>query len=505
MKLIIKYLKIGGKTMPLQNKYLRYSPEITLEILTLIWNKLLSLEIKGKIYSYYPENNLEAFKKGGYIWIGPDGSYSFGIDNNRGRSTFTETTVQEILGYDPFVKDDFVLQSRWYIQLTEENYSSVVKWHKKIDNAGRSYDIGSFYGVYESGKGDAWANKENAVKYQIITFDQFQKYVLKESIEQPKQPLKQAVHCKTQEEWDFVTEKLGYKWTEGHWNKYGKYTCIEIWDKGYGTSDLAFKNYQILSFQEWCDLNGYKTEKEVKFEVGKWYYFEIYNRDPRRIKCSGIDKEWVNCSSYSVGNGNISVCNNSWKLSSITNSSIKELSIEEIQQYLQHDHPNKITPVIQQTRDMQKANQEFKVGDWVLAVGNISDYKRPTVGKLDKFSTGKSYDSRVSFYGSTRYLSIWSNIIRHATPEEINNHLISIGEIPAGEPLNNGIEPNKDGMFKYKSTLPGTSWSGGTIQNHLDAIIPTTGNSYSKDFSTSIIPVKSISAEVEFNFLPEPK
>ena len=26
-------------------------------------------------------------------------------------------------------------------------------------------------------------------------------------------PLKQAVHCKTQEEWDFVTDKLGYKWT----------------------------------------------------------------------------------------------------------------------------------------------------------------------------------------------------------------------------------------------------------------------------------------------------
>ena len=94
---------------------------------------------------------------------------------------------------------------------------------------------------------------------------------------------------------------------------------------------------------------------------------------------------------------------------------------------------------------------------------------------------------------------------RHATPEEINNHLISIEQIPAGEPLNTGIEPNKDGMFKYKQTMPGASWSGGTIDNHLDAMIPTTGNSYNKDFSTSIIPVKSISAEVEFNFLPEPK
>ena len=48
---------------------------------------------------------------------------------------------------------------------------------------------------------------------------------------------------------------------------------------------------------------------------------------------------------------------------------------------------------------------------------------------------------------------------RHATPEEINNHLISIGQIPAGEPLNTGIEPNKDGMFKY-TTYAGTIHAG---------------------------------------------
>ena len=171
---------------------------------------------------------------------------------------------------------------------------------------------------------------------------------------EPKQPLKQAVHCKTQEEWDFVTEKLGYKWTEGRWNKYGEYTCIEIGDKGYGTSDLAFKNYQILSFQEWCDLNGYKMEKEVKFEVGDWM----------------------------VLGGN-------------------------------HSHGG------------------YSIGDLIQIeslTGNTFTAKEKNSNKLN---TGFSL-----------------TLNRHATPEEINNHLISIGQIPAGEPLNTGIEPNKDVIYQ---------------------------------------------------------
>ena len=48
---------------------------------------------------------------------------------------------------------------------------------------------------------------------------------------------------------------------------------------------------------------------------------------------------------------------------------------------------------------------------------------------------------------------------RLATQEEINNHLISIGKIPAGELLNTSIEPNKDGMYKY-STYNGSTFVG---------------------------------------------
>ena len=101
-----------------------------------------------------------------------------------------------------------------------------------------------------------------------------------------------------------------------------------------------------------------------------------------------------------------------------------EIDIEEIQQYLPDGHPDKI-----------KSN-DFKVGDWVIAIGNINEYENPTIGKLNEFSTERNYDSRVSFYENGKYVSIWANVIRHATPEEINNHLLSIGQISIGELLN---------------------------------------------------------------------
>ena len=134
-----------------------------------------------------------------------------------------------------------------------------------------------------------------------------------------------------------------------------------------------------------------------------------------------------------------------------------------------------ITPVIQQTRDMQKSNQEFKVGDYIFVMikgKNFGDILKVTDSFIEKKSnySGVWINHKPSSFGGGGFRLngngyIYGKDIRHATPEEINNHLISIGQIPAGEPLNTGIEPNKDGMFKY-----------------------TTGNSCDKDFSTSIVP-----------------
>ena len=80
---------------------------------------------------------------------------------------------------------------------------------------------------------------------------------------------KQVVHCKTQEEWDFVSNKIDYKFL----------TKFELGNKDtinpvlHSCESKSFYEklgeYQVLSFQEWCDLNGYKMKK-TRFKTGDY-------------------------------------------------------------------------------------------------------------------------------------------------------------------------------------------------------------------------------------------
>ena len=122
MKLIIKYLKIGGKAMPLQNKYLKYSPEITLEVFTLIWDKLIELGFKPKNNNINSEFN--AFLD----------EHNYLIINSNQFNTYlelcifdnTETTVQEILGYDPFVKEVIEEVIPEYVEYIDTKYKGQI-------------------------------------------------------------------------------------------------------------------------------------------------------------------------------------------------------------------------------------------------------------------------------------------------------------------------------------------------------------------------------------------
>jgi len=542
--------------MPLTGKYLKYSPKITLEIFTLIWDKLIECNWKhnNEGNNYDIKKRYTELKSGNYYLLEyKDKTFATHTIGHSYTSSPSETTVQEILGYDPFVKEDFLLPRNWVCKMTSESKDTLNNYRKNIVR----YDSGDCSWDYMLPDGSGGFYKDGVE----ITFDQFKKYVLKENVEvtkekvveevipeyveciqklsqieigkiykiennvvagayawkttqfkpstkeafdaqnQPKQPLKQAVHCKTQEEYKFTKETLGVTFNS---NAYIAGESIIPLDAVGCTINLnrfghsIYNDYKLLSFQEWCDLNGYKMEKEVKFEVGKWYWFAISSTNNsffRIIKCSAIESNKVRAD-YWLMNQDAKIGNkspNEWMLSSIY--SLKELSIEEIQQYLQDGHVDKLAPVIQQARDMQKSNQEFKAGDWIVANStgwNDTAHKQfKTVYKqnelmqiksFSKMSNGQDFNVAITHGGNVVYIDKYKEKFRHATPEEINNHLISIGQIPAGEPLNTGIEPNKDGMFKY-----------------------TTGNSYNKDFSTSVIPVKPISAEIEFNYLPEPK
>jgi len=398
---MVKQLKIGGLTMPLTNKCLKYSPEITLEIFKLVYNKLIELKWAPKemesARTLWKEFNVYPF----LCDLGYGGMKLFGTFS-AARHSDSETTVQEILGYDPYVKG--CISS--YDLSIERDWSKASK-EELLEEAKRRYPIGCKINSIKGNGKNLTIIKDNFTIHNkdckigiTVSTDYANGIIVKngcsifidnqwaeiislpeakvEVKEEVKQPLKQAVHCKTQEEYKFAKETLGATFNP---NAYIAGESIIPLDAVGSTINLnrfghsVYSDFKLLSFQEWCDLNGYKMENKSEFKVGDW------------------------------------VC------------------------------------------------KECSDGNIIYQVEKIMS---------DGWLNGKIFGGG------------WNKkILRHATPEEINNHLISIRQIPVGEPLNTGIEPNKDGMFKY-----------------------TTGNSYNKEFSTSFIPIK---LEIELNYLPEPK
>mgnify|MGYP007069469421 CR=1 FL=1 len=692
--------------MPLTNKYLKYSPEITLEIFEKIWNKLL--EVYKVSYPDDLETRFEEFTRGESISLSYDGE--LGLYLMYSSETKTETTVQEILGYDPFIKEgeldsnkiyhgriknyggyiifkpntyelfsqngdipnsfstgnypsqvigaviatkeewewlelcisnnkfmekpfveEFVLPKSWCLRTTPETDKILCEWR----GGGHCSDTKDSLLVYdsESAYPKYWENIRKIDKYQEITFDQFKKYVLKEPTEvkevipeyvecikqmtafdlskiyktetyseggyrvlhpagggqtiqgyennfkpstkeafdaqnqpksiekwsagsyvlflednigdnqfkkgdikkisqficdrfdnggieyeggrendinheksnklkwfatkseaeefaktlvepvkhgngildaiEPKQLLKQAVHCKTQEEWNFVKNKIN---RDNEWEE--DYPCQILVGKSNWKGGVQFcinEGYQILSFQEWCQQNGYLMENKCEFKIGKYYRFNIgksTDSSTRTIRFAGTNKDrhiiadlWL----MDLGK-KFTVFKNDWNKSNVNNP--VELSIEEIQQYLPEGHPDKI-----------QLNPEFKVGDYVISLDKSISY---IVGEICKVSKINKTHLACENKPQSDFSMKPFRCFRHATPEEINNHLISIGKIPSGKPIDTGIEPDKNNVFKYTTAYSNTSnnWS-----TRMDC-----GESVAK-----------ISEQIKLNYLPEPK
>jgi len=217
--------------MPLQNKFLLYSPEITLEIFTLIWDKLKLMFPNGKVYDYV-DNNFDNFRRSKYIsiWGGNDkeGQYSFGVNNNPGGGN-KETTVQEILGYDPYVKE-FILPEKWCVKVQSNNKpEEIAIWREnKTPSSWSNPGYLDFSG---------WHHMEIQNDLTEITFDQFKKYVLKENIE-VKEDIPEYAEC-----------IQGYT---GIWFKVGDIYKVEngtikvlMDDKNYFTSNYNTKEFQF--------------------------------------------------------------------------------------------------------------------------------------------------------------------------------------------------------------------------------------------------------------------
>ena len=99
--------------------------------------------------------------------------------------------------------------------------------------------------------------------------------------------MREVVHVETQEQYDYVTEKLNYNWNENRWLDERENTCLRIDDEMTYDSLKYYTSlgYKIISFEEFKSRYepqlkiGDTFEKDgfvcrVESEVKKWYKSE---------------------------------------------------------------------------------------------------------------------------------------------------------------------------------------------------------------------------------------
>lgn len=152
--------------------------------------------------------------------------------------------------------------------------------------------------------------------------------------------------------------------------------------------------------------------EETKFEVGKWYsfYWNWSSGYDIVVKVSELGEivRFDNFINITQGS-HLDQSFNSIRLAEIEN--IKELNLEEIQQYLPDDHPDKII----------KPNEEFKVGDYVVSL--IDTFYGRKKGDLLLITGEDSYiiitTNREGLFNGTITNGEVAESLRKATPEEI--------------------------------------------------------------------------------------
>ena len=76
--------------------------------------------------------------------------------------------------------------------------------------------------------------------------------------------MKEVVHVETQEQYDYVTEKLNYNWNENKWLDERENTCLRIDEKLYSSINYH-KKYgieKVISFEE------FKSRYEPQLKIG---------------------------------------------------------------------------------------------------------------------------------------------------------------------------------------------------------------------------------------------
>jgi hypothetical protein len=150
-----------------------------------------------------------------------------------------------------------------------------------------SYPNGGYKILFEDGGAQTCVGKEKYFKPST-----------KEAFDNQFKPKYEyeVVHCKTQEEWDFVTKTLGYVWVGGSWSVNKENSCINIKEKAHASKEgTVYGNGQakILSFEEWCNKEGITMNVQTNKE---WLLEEARKRYPigTKFKCiPGVNNDHI--------------------------------------------------------------------------------------------------------------------------------------------------------------------------------------------------------------------
>lgn len=260
--------------------YVKYCDEFTEDLLKSLmeWSqKNNTLKNRGR------DNSFKGLKQDGYFLFDNFGlcspkdksyidkhKYGYGVDNNP-QDCFMEYSIKEVKELINYKEQKPI--EKWtvgsYVVFLED-IGHVKKGHIDIIKGSLNNFNCVFLEKYLSL--DISREKHGVFKW-FATKPEAEEFA-KTLVESGKEEVKQAVHCTTQEEWDFVKNKIN---RDNDWEE--DYPCQILVGKMPCKSGIQFcidEGIQILSFQEWCNLNGYKMDK-------KKYTIEELETNPKLI------------------------------------------------------------------------------------------------------------------------------------------------------------------------------------------------------------------------------
>ena len=396
---IIKLPEEKTIELPLKGKYLKYSPEITFEVFKLVWDKLISLGYKS-FNSYSVEYRYDEFK-GKYPYFKESTNIPLEFNCYNAIRDFKETTVQEILGYNPFIKETTTVKD--WNKVTEEEL---------LEEAKRRYPVGCKVKLISRNTGGDFKNEVRFTKYKfygnskrkqlfvdgnLLLFHEGVWAEIKSIPEvEAEEIIPEYIECIKPQCGYFIPGNI-YKVLDTE-----HISCCKIisnikcsdYEPGHGLYvSLTDTSYFKPSTKEAYDAQN-KVEEKFQFIVGKWYKCKDYDYI---IKYFGIEKskhgnavlysdliDWnKNYKSYPEGVTGVGYAHNKhW-------CELTDLS--EIQQYLPDGHIDKIVKhddkQISEEPTRPKSVKEWSVdtcGVIIANKSNITRYKPFKIGFIDK-------------------------------------------------------------------------------------------------------------------------